>query len=91
MKWKLCRKGVVNIKFKEYIKAIKKLMKTKSLVILRCPYCESMDLHYHKNTLEEEKLIGDISKKVKYGISCNDCDSVAMIYECWNDALRKGE
>ncbi|MGL4453942.1 MAG: hypothetical protein ACRCTZ_22550 [Sarcina sp.] len=82
---------MILIKFKEYIKAIKKLIRTKSLVILRCPYCDSIDLHYFKGTLEEEESIGDISKKIHYGISCNNCDSVAMIYECWNDTLRKGD
>lgn len=78
------------MKFREYFSLYKELLKSRSLVILRCPYCDSFNIHYFKDTLEEKQFNDYIVvKNIKYGISCNNCNSVAMISECWNNSLRK--
>lgn len=77
------------MKLKEYMSTFKKLMKSKSLVILRCPYCDSVNINYFKTTLKEKEIEDNLVKKViSYGIGCKDCNAVAMINERWNDTLR---
>lgn len=78
------------MKFKEYINAFKKLMKSKSLVILRCPYCDSVNIEYFKTTLKEKEINDSLVKKnISYVIGCNNCNAVAIIDERWNDSLRE--
>lgn len=77
------------MKLKEYMSTFKKLMKSKSLVILRCPYCDSVNIEYFKATLKEKEIEDNLVKKViSYGIGCKDCNAVAMINESWYDTLR---
>lgn len=78
------------MKLKEYIDTFKKLIKSTSLVILRCPYCDSVDINYFKTTLEEKEIVDSLVKKnIHYGIGCNNCNAVAIIDERWNDSLRE--
>lgn len=70
------------MKFKEYFSLYMNLLKSKSLVILRCPYCDSFDITYYKSSLTEDDTIDD-SKVIKYYISCNKCKGVAAIQERW--------
>ena len=77
------------MKIKEYMSTFKKLMKSKSLVILRCPYCDSVNIEYFKATLKEEEVEDNsIKKLISYGIGCKDCNAVAMINEGWTDILK---
>lgn len=74
------------MKLKEYFSIYKELLKSKSLVILRCPYCNSFDITYYKNSLKEdnEEMDGfEEGRKIRYNISCNKCNSVSVISEYW--------
>lgn len=74
------------MKLKEYFSIYKELLKSKSLVILRCPYCDSFDITYYKNSLKEdnEEMDGfEEGRKIRYNISCNKCNSVSVISEYW--------
>lgn len=74
------------MKFKEYFSLCKSLLKSKSLVILRCPYCDSFDITYYKGTLEEDNRevegVGDF-RGITYHISCNKCRGVCSVSEYW--------
>ena len=74
------------MKFKEYFSLYMNLLKSKSLVILRCPYCDSFDITYYKDSLNEENKEMDgfeEGRKILYNISCNKCNSVSVISEYW--------
>lgn len=74
------------MKFKEYIALCKSLLKSKSLVILRCPYCDSFDITYNKDTLKEKNQESDKIENlriIEYNLSCNKCNGVSVIHEYW--------
>ena len=75
------------MKFKEYISLFKNLIKSKSLIILKCPYCDSFDITLVKDTLKEKEgveLAGvkDL-REIGYVVGCNKCGSVGAINEHW--------
>lgn len=73
------------MKFKEYISLFKRLIKSKSLIILKCPYCDSFDITLVKDTLKEEVKLEGVKdlRAIGYVVSCNKCGSVGGINEHW--------
>ncbi len=70
------------------IKEIMKMFKgVKSLVMLRCAKCDSLNIRLINGTLKEsEHEIEAIHKTithVEYAVRCNDCKAMGVIKEGW--------
>ncbi len=69
------------------IKEIRKMFKgVKSMIIIRCDNCESINTELWKETLKNEVI--EINqrkyKKVSYNVHCNKCNSLGFIEEIWS-------
>ena len=68
------------------IKEIRKMFKgVKSMIVIRCDNCESINTKLYNDTLESKviEIDGEKMKKVSYMVSCNNCSTVGMIEESW--------
>lgn len=71
------------------IKKIKEILKTfkgvKSMIVIRCDNCESINTKLYNETLKSE--IVEINKgkfkKVSYDVHCNNCNALGFIEEVW--------
>lgn len=69
------------------IKDIRKMFKgVKSMIVIRCDNCESINTQLWKETLKNEDI--EINKKkykkVSYNVQCNNCNSLGYIEEVWS-------
>lgn len=74
------------MKIKENLELLKKIIKSSNMVVFKCPYCNSLDIKYYKDTLTEEIIMlkdHTHAEKIKYKISCNECNGYAEIDEFW--------
>lgn len=71
------------MKIKEYMEVIKNIIRSKGIVILRCPYCGSLNIEYKKETLNVENNTDNDYQEILYKIECRDCSSLALINENW--------
>lgn len=77
-------------KFKEFFSIIKKIIKAKSMIAIRCPICGSINITLVGEP-EEMKEVGNIDRGEEYGIGCLDCGSVAVVREYWKDNSKKNQ
>lgn len=69
-------------KIREVVKMFKGV---KSMIIIRCDNCESIDTKLYNETLKSEiiEINQEKFKKVSYDVRCNKCNSLGFIEEIW--------
>lgn len=71
--------------FKRIKETFKMLKGLKSMVILKCNNCGSIDTKLLRKTLENDNMQhnDDTFDIICYNIKCNKCDSLGYIEEFW--------
>ena len=70
---------------KKYLKNIKRLFKTNSLVILKCDRCESVNLKLIKDSIwtNDSKVGNTEYNTIEYYVVCKDCNYKGYVREIW--------